>query len=218
MHRALKAAFSLLLAVATVAPVCAAPRRAPSATGPAAGGASVTPDRVALLSQAPQDVAMVPNAVGWVKECGVAAQARDCTIGTGFALAADTPENLLLKVTTSERAGNHMLQLTAPVDVALRPGFTLVLDDGEAVLGDYTTCGAKGCRGEVTLSDPIYRRLVGAKAVRVVIGNARDASLRLSLPLDGFAQAAAGAPTPLADLASRREAAAARIKAARAAQ
>lgn len=192
--------------IALVAPVDAQTRRA------AASAVPVSPERAGLLAAQPTVVGMALTAYGWIKACADAAQPTACGVAGAFAMSPGGASNLQITIGTAGGNGTRPVAVTLPLDVSLRPGFTIMLESGEAILGDYTTCGAVGCSGEVGLAPATYQQLLRAKRFGILVGNATDRALRLDVPLEDFAAVVAGPATPAPEITRRREVAAEQVK------
>ena len=202
--------FALVLSL-VVSPTAWARRQAEA---PAAAPVTMSPERAALLSQTPTAVPMPQTAIGWIKSCPLAARPDDCSVSGGFSLKPDSPPNLQLTLGTASTDGTRTLSVLLPLNVALRPGFTVLLDDRRAILGDYASCSAVGCSGQVGLSGADYEKLIHGKQLGVLIANGGDKVLRLDLSLAGMSDVARGPATTPADMTKRHDAAVETWKAA----
>jgi invasion protein IalB len=120
--------------------------------------------------------------------CLTQADIRDNSVGT-----------VIGRVSLRVVAGQSKPQLLAmsPLGRALRSGALLQIDSRDPIKLQYVTCDKAGCYAEVTVDSAIVDQMKTGTQVSFADTDLAGSTIRVPLPLNGFAKAVDGAPLSL---------------------
>lgn len=191
-RRDIHAARRLLTAVALTAFVGASaaqaqqpkaqPKAAPKAAQPAAPAEAAPSGELAL------------NYLPWTKLCGKENQAGAKEVCITVKEARLETGEFVASAALIEPAGEpkKLLRITVPLGMQLAVGTRMLVDRGQAAIGQYIACFPNGCMADFEVNAPFVSQLKSGKTLWLQTINLGGQPANYPLPLEDFAKANEG--------------------------
>jgi invasion protein IalB len=173
----------------------------PAPAAPAAPGPGVA------MPAAPVKLELQPMQSPWTKICGKdqGNNKEVCYTTRDFGQAPDQPPTLALAIYQMTGEENRVARFLLPVALMIQPGFRLIIDKGEPIVGAFAICFPNGCFAETKLNSASIAALKKAQIVTVQVRNQGNVEVNFTLPLKDFAAAFDGPAVDPKELEQRNQ-------------
>jgi invasion protein IalB len=162
---ALGAGAAMAQQTAPAKPAAPAPAPAPAAPAP---GAQTQPAPPPI----PSKVDLVSPESQWSKLCSKEPNSgRDvCFTIRDFSPSADQPPMIMVNLSEMQGEEKRKLRLMiAPIGMLIKPGFRVIIDNGEPIKGEYLQCAPNACASEIDLAPNALAALKKGQTMSVVM-------------------------------------------------